>query len=245
MERVFGRVGATINISQDEASYARTVLRVSEDRIRVIHNPVDTSAFIPANAEQKVEARSLLGLPGGALVLGAIGRLSFQKNPQLLYRAVTPILRSRPDAVLLHVGQGELQSELRSLADELGISSHVVRIPYLNKPISFYHAIDGLIVTSRYEAGWPIVVLEAMSCNLPLIVSDAPGTSDIAQGGLSHCWVAASESVGEFIDALEAWLADRPNIRASNHREIAMARFSAERCYGALLHEYQKSLERG
>lgn len=206
----------------------------------MIHNPVDTGVFIPANAEQKVEARALLGLPPDALVLGAIGRCSFQKNPQLLYRAAAPVLKARSDLVLLHVGQGELEDELRRLADELGIYSRIVRNVYLNKPVSFYHAVDAMIVTSRYEAGWPIVVLEAFSCDLPVIVSEASGTSDIRRGGLSHCWPAASENVVQFTSAIEAWLADRAKIRTINHREIALSHFSTERWYGALLEEYRK-----
>lgn len=242
LERLFGKIGATINISADEAAFARKVLGVPDERIRVIHNPVDAAIFVPANAEQKAKARAVLGLPQDALVLGAIGRLSFQKNPQLLYRAAAPVLKVRSNVVLLHVGQGELEDELRRLADELGINSRIVRNAYLNKPVSFYHAVDALIVTSRYEAGWPVVVLEAISCDLPVIVSEAPGTSDIRRGGLSHCWSAPSENIAEFTRAIEAWLADREITRTMNHRETALSRFSTERCYGALLEEYKKSV---
>ncbi len=241
VERVFGRVGTTINISKDEADFGRRVLRIAPSRVRTIHNPVDASVFKPVDEKAKADCRRKLGLPETAVVLGTIGRLSFQKDPQTLYRALAPALRQRSDLVLCHVGQGELEGTLHSLAEELGIAGQIVRPLYLNEPAVFYQAIDGLIMTSRYEAGWPIAVLEALAAGLPLVVSEAPGTSDIAAAGLSHCWTARSGDVGGFTKAIESWLGDRARPRACNHRQVAIERFSPEKAYGAILAEYRRA----
>ena len=108
LEKIFGTIGTTINISQDETAFARTTLGVPAERIRVIHNPVDTAAFAPADAAARRQRRVELGLPAEAVVLGFIGRSSFQKDPQSLYRAVAPVLAAQPALRLFHVGQGEL-----------------------------------------------------------------------------------------------------------------------------------------
>ena len=241
VERLFGRVGTTLNISNDEAAFATGTLKIPRGKIRVIHNPVDTAVFRPATPEERRQRRAVLGLPEDAVVLGALGRLSFQKDPQTLYRAIAPVLRARKDVLLCHCGQGELDGELQLLARELGIAERVVRKAYFDEPAGFYQALDGFAVTSRYEAGWPIVVLEALATDLPLIVSDAPGTTDIGAAGLSHCWTAPAGQVAHFSAALEAWLADRPAGRSSNHRPTAIERFSPAKAFGGILAAYRQA----
>jgi len=241
VEQIFGRVGTTINISNDEAAFATGPLKIPRENIRIIHNPVDTAVFRPATPEERRQRRSALGFPEDAVVLGALGRLSFQKDPQTLYRAIAPVLRARKDIVLCHCGQGELDGELGLLSRELGIEDRIVRKAYFDEPAAFYQALDGFALTSRYEAGWPIVVLEALATDLPLIVSDAPGTTAIGAAGLSHCWTAPAGEVASFTAAVEFWLADRPAGRPSNHRQTAIERFSPVIAYGAVLDAYREA----
>ena len=241
VERLFGRVGTTITISNDEAAFATGTLKIPRANIRVIHNPVDTAVFRPATPEERRQCRAALGFPEDAVVLGALGRLSFQKDPQTLYRAIAPVLRARKDVLLCHCGQGELDGELQRLARELGIADRIVRKAYFDEPAAFYQALDGFVLTSRYEAGWPIVLLEALATDLPLIVSDAPGTTGIGAAGLSHCWTAPAEQVEQFTAALESWLADRPAGRPSNHRRTAIERFSPAKAFGAVLEAYRQA----
>ena len=78
----------------------------------------------------------------------------------------------------------------------LGIKDRIIRRTYLSEPLSFYRAIDGLILTSRYE-GLSFAVLEALACDLPVILTEAPGNG-AAIGGLKvvteSAWFAARPS---------------------------------------------------
>src|SRR5690606_38409351 len=96
------------------------------------------------------------------------------------------------------LGDGELSEHLKGLAAELQIEAQVRFCGYAEDPLAFYHAFDALVMTSRYEAGWPIVILEALACDLPVVSSRAPGTHDIDQAGLSHCWTADAGDVAGF-----------------------------------------------
>ena len=244
VESVLARRGTTINISHDEAAFARARLKVPESRQRVIHNPVRTDKFQPASAEVKAAARRAFDVPEGAVVIGTVGRMSFQKDPQTLYRAIAPLLRRRADLVFMHLGEGELEGELKQLSAALMIEPQVRLAGYAENPLVFYHALDALAMTSRYEAGWPIVILEALACGLPIVSSRAPGTADIDQAGLSHCWSAPAGDVAGFEAALTALIEDLPQGRPSNHRELALTRFSPEACYGAVLGEYRDAVAR-
>jgi glycosyltransferase involved in cell wall biosynthesis len=241
IESLLARRGTTINISRDEAAFARDRLGVPATRQRVIHNPVRTDRFRPGTPEEKRAARVALNVPPDALAVGTVGRMTFQKDPETLYRAIAPLLRRRPDLFLLHLGEGELHDELKSLCAALKIDRQVRFSGYAEDPLAFYHSLDALAMTSRYEAGWPIVTLEGLACGLPIVSSRAPGTADIDKAGLSHCWTAEAGDLEGFEAAISALLEDLPKQRPSNHRELALRRFSPEACYGAVLDEYESA----
>ena len=170
--------------------------------------------------------------------MGSLGRLAFQKNPQMLYRAVAPVLKKRPEMILFHIGRGELDEELKALARELGIEGQLIRREYLTNPAGFYQSLEAYLLPSRYE-GLPISVLEALATDTPVILTDVPGSAEFGTLGLSHCWMSPTEDAGRFAEAIEAWLADLPRERERNHRKIAVERYSPEKGYGAMLDAYR------
>lgn len=242
IEAVCGRIGGSINISADESAFATQRLRIPPRRIHVIHNPVDTARFRPPTADERAAIRARFKIPADARVLGSVGRLSFQKDPATMYRAVAEAMRKHERLWFCQVGRGEMESELAALAAQLGMTSRMVSIPYLESPAEIYRAFDAFILTSRYEAGWPFVVLEAMASDLPVIVTAAPGTSNISRGGLSHCWTAGCGDVNGFAAAIDAWLLDAASGRPINHRQVAEERFSIAVLFGAVLELYEKGV---
>lgn len=242
VETVLGRIGTTINLSAGEKAFARNSLKIPPQRLRLIANPVDCLRFRPADAETRQQIRSALGVPADAILLGSVGRLAFQKDPLTLYQAFAQACKSRPDLWLYHLGDGELSGECAALADQLGIRSRIIRQTYLSEPLAFYQALDGMILTSRYE-GLSFAVLEALACDLPVILSQVPGNNDFTEMGLSHCWSAAKEDVQGFASVIEQWARDREQVRPSNHRQIAESKFSQEACFGAVVREYENSAE--
>ncbi len=238
IERLFGKIGTTVSCSVDERRFAVHQLGIPETRLRVLFNSVDRSRFRRADAEMRAAARRAAGVPEEAVVLGSLGRLCFQKDPQTLYRAAAPVLRQHRELHLLHLGRGELEPEIAALAAQLGIGNRVTRLPFLAEPEKFFAACDAFILPSRYE-GLPVAAIEALACDLPLILSTGPGFSDFPKLGLSHCWSAPPEDADGFARAIEAWIADRTASRPSNHRELAAVHFDPERCIDHLLAIYR------
>ena len=243
IETVLGRIGTTINLSEGERAFARDSLKISQARLRLIANPVDCLRFRPADAAKRKEIRAALGVPANAILLGSVGRLAFQKDPITLYHAFAKACQKRPELWLYHLGEGELSAECAALADQLGIRSRIVRQTYLSEPLSFYQALDGMILTSRYE-GLSFAVLEALACDLPVILSQVPGNNDFTEMGLSHCWTAGKEDADGFAEVIGQWAHDCGLGRVSNHRQIAETRFSQEACFGAIAWEYEQKVAR-
>jgi glycosyltransferase involved in cell wall biosynthesis len=245
IEGVLGRIANTIVVSADEAAFARQRLRIPASRLHLIPNGVDLDLFSPASAAEKARLRAEFGLPADTLVLGCMGRASEQKDPITLYRAFAKAAAKRPVA-LLHVGKGELDGTLDQIVSESGLGGAVFRLPSTSAPVSFYRALDGFILTSRYE-GLSLAVLEALAVNLPLILSDAPGNRDLFLQPLSHGWRAAAGDVDGFAHAIVDWH-DRLRAGTStpvNHRRIAREHFDVrERC-GAVVRLYRALVGRG
>ncbi|GAT34892.1 glycosyltransferase [Terrimicrobium sacchariphilum] len=237
VERLLWRKALTINVSQEEADFATGTLGVSERRLRVIPNGVDTRRFRSFTAAEKVAWRLERKMPEDAVVLGTVGRFSFQKNPETLVRAVLNVLPRHPRLHFFAVGTGELVEVCEQMVRTSSVADRFHRIDYLSDTAPFYGAIDGFALASRYE-GLSIAVLEALSAGLPIILTDVPGNRTFLHKGLTHAWGAAACDVAGLEAAIEGWLADHAANRASNHRAIADHDFSLDSSYGHILQEY-------
>jgi glycosyltransferase involved in cell wall biosynthesis len=237
IERALGQIGQSIVLSAGEQNFAENTLCIPRSKLKLIPNPVDTKRFAPTTVEARSAIRAELGVPEGAKLLGSVGRLAFQKDPLTLYRSFAAALQKVPDLWLYHLGDGELTAECESLARELAITDRIIRRTYLSEPVSFYQVIDGMILTSRYE-GLSFAVLEALACDVPVLLTEVPGNLDFLGMGLSHAWAAPKEAPIEIAKAIERWADDLSAPRAKNHRQIAENSFSQAACFGAIVSAY-------
>ncbi len=244
LERMLAPLGITINISEDEAGFAREVLGVRVPA-PIIPNPVREEHFLPASLDQKKAARQVLGLPEEGIIIGSSGRLVFQKDPMIALKALEPLFRTNPDLYFTDLGEGKLRRELDQEAHLAGVSSKILRLSYLEEALPFYHALDGFLLTSRYEAGIPFVLLEAASCGLPMVTTLSPGMGALESLGFSHCWIADLDNLEALTKGLSAMIAlirNHPAGVLTNHRSIVEKRFSHEACYAPVLAQYRKAL---
>jgi glycosyltransferase involved in cell wall biosynthesis len=237
IETALSRVGSTIVVSGDEARFAVRKLGLQPNRLKLIRNGVDTDRFVPASPEEKLRLRDSFGVPRGRVLLGAMSRMSLQKDPITMYRAFAAACREDPDLHLLHVGTGELEGDVERIVAAAGIESRVTRVRYLSDPTGFYKAIDGFVLTSHYE-GLSLAILEAMSVGSPLILSRAMGNIDLLELPLSHTWAASPGDVPGFQRAFLAFRERHRQGVPSNHREMAIGRFEFRSTLGQVLSYY-------
>lgn len=124
------------------------------------------------------EVRSELGWSPEQLVIGAVNRLSPQKDPCTLVRAAAQALRERRDARLLVVGDGPLRAEVEALVVELGIGDQVVLTGLRHDVPRLLTAMDVFVSASRWE-GLPRTVLQAMATGVPVVATAADGVVDV------------------------------------------------------------------
>ncbi len=124
--------------------------------------------------------------PGGAplerCVVG-LGRLSAEKGFDLLLRAFALLAPEHPRWHLLIVGEGPARTELEALRAELGLEGRI-HLPGARREVYGLLSRAGLVaMPSRYE-GFPLVLVEAMSCGAPVVATACTtAVAEISRGG--------------------------------------------------------------
>jgi glycosyltransferase involved in cell wall biosynthesis len=153
-----------IAVSSEERDVA-CKLGMSQAKVAVVPNGIEAGRHA-----DRQSIRRQLDLAADEVVVGYVGRMVPQKNPELLLNAFAGVVPGNPKAVLVLVGDGPLMSQVRSRIDELGIADRV-RLLGARPGRALMPAFDVFVLPSRYE-GFPYVALEAMDAGLPLIATD-------------------------------------------------------------------------
>ncbi|MCM3874372.1 MAG: glycosyltransferase [Pyrinomonadaceae bacterium] len=121
------------------------------------------------------------GNGAGAVRILFAGRLTEEKRADRFLRTLRMIVKERPDLTLTAriAGDGPLRKDLERLAAQLGLGrDHVEFLGELKDVQPFYYKSDFLMLTSDWE-GTPNVLLEAMACGLPAVVTRVGGVPEI------------------------------------------------------------------
>jgi glycosyltransferase involved in cell wall biosynthesis len=168
------------------------------------------------------------GLPVGAPLLLAVGRLIAQKDHGTLLRAFARVHARHPEARLAILGSGPLEEATRSLMRELGLDD-VVILPGRQEPREWLARADVFVHTSRWE-GFGIVLLEAMLASLPIVATSVSAVPEIVVDGETGILLGEGD-VEALAAALEELLAepDRAQRLGAAGLERARSEFSVGR----------------
>lgn len=172
IQALITKLGYNKIISVDSASSGKIeALGIPKEKIATIPCGVDTKKFFPIPKKGKNPKTIFL----------FVGRLAKVKDLPTLLRAAKIAQDKNLPAEFWIAGEGEQEKELKSFANENKLEN--VRllgaIPH-DKIAEVYQKADFFILPSLSE-GNPLVILEAMACGLPIIVSDAPSLSALSQ----------------------------------------------------------------
>nr|WP_276514338.1 glycosyltransferase [Actinomadura citrea] len=180
---------------------------------------VDVDAYATAPGS-RAQARRRLGLPLGVKVVGSVGRLTFQKGPEIFARAIARL----PDDVFgLWVGGGPMADEVDGLTARLGIGERMRWLGHRGDVADVLPAFDVMAMASRWE-GLPCVLVEAIGAGIPLVATAVPSNQDLVLAGETGMLVPPEEPDG-LAAAVSALLND-PSA-AARMAERARARVGA------------------
>jgi glycosyltransferase involved in cell wall biosynthesis len=215
---------AYVAVSEETAASARAGRFVDDRKLAVIRNGIDLSRFDPARPARR-EVRQELGIPEGAFVVGTVGRVVSDKHHALLVEAMRPLCRA--GAHLVIVGDGELLGGLRAEVAALPERDAFHLLGTRRDAPRLMAGLDVFCMSSRNE-GLPLVILEAMASELPLVSTAVGGIPNVVSDGETGLLVRSDDAA-----ALTAALLRVRDDRALAARLAAAGRSLALREYAS------------
>jgi glycosyltransferase involved in cell wall biosynthesis len=202
-----------VGVSKLSSSYLIQNFGIAESRIETIPNGLP-----PKSVDRNPKALES-GLPfslfGGSqrqpLILN-VATINMHKGHAYLIRAMQEVIRVRPEAKLLCLGQITDQSLERKLNKEIilrGLQASVFIVGHSPNPSAYFEQADIFVLPSLIE-GWSMAMLEAMQHNLPLILSETGGAEEALDAGAVGLMVenATGESSSLTHEKLQAFASD-------------------------------------
>lgn len=199
-------------------------------RGNLILNGIDVNDF-SYDPEAGRAIRAQLGL-GDRLVLGHAGHLAEVKNQTFLLELMPALLKRKPGAMLLLLGEGNDRPMLEAKIRELDLERNVILTGNVTNVPDYLSAMDVFVFPSLFE-GMPLSILEVQANGLPCVISDrVPG--DVFLTDLIHP-LSLFAPQDAWIDAI---LAGRRKESLSYAAELAASGFSVETAMEKVYHIY-------
>ena len=147
-----------------------------EENVKMIHNAVDYEKF-RFNPVKREELRKELHIED-TLVSGNVGRFTNQKNHTFLIDIFYEIYQRNKNVVLMLVGIGEKEQEIRDKVQNLGLENNVKFMGFCNNTNELFWCMDVFLLPSLYE-GLPVVGVEAQCTGLPCFMSKDVITDEV------------------------------------------------------------------
>ncbi len=181
LRHVISRASKLIAVSDSLKVDVADKLEAAPNKTVVVGNGVDLKKFFP---EDKLAARTRLGIPDDAQVLIGVGGLVELKGFHRIIAELPELLKVLPKLKFLVVGggttQGNMLPQLKAQVQQLGLESVVTFCgPQAPNDLRWYLSASDLFVSATAYEGWANVLLEAMACGLPVVTTRVGGNSQV------------------------------------------------------------------
>ena len=185
------------------------------NKVVTIYNPV--TIFVDGSSECKSKR------------VIAVGRLDYQKGFDYLIKAWKQIYKEYPDWKLDIYGDGPLRKELEVQIKDNGLS-HVLHLQGVSSNIVKEYQNHSFIVSSSRAEGFPLVLIEASACGLPIVSFDCPsGPSEIVEHGGNGFLVSPVGNIDAMANRVMQLMADKSLRQKMGRRSLELSqRFKLE-----------------
>lgn len=171
----------------------------------ILNNAIDTKKFIFNNDIRDKKRKEFL--IEGKFVIGHVGRFHPQKNHEFLIDIFKEVHDKNDNAILLLVGEGDLQESIQKKVYNLGLDNNVIFTGVRSDIPELFQAMDMFVFPSLYE-GLGIVLIEAQASGLPCVVAntipeEALITDNVKQVSLTGSPKVWTEAILKPVDSYE------------------------------------------
>lgn len=206
----FNFQSSAIAVSEDVAQSIKLNINPSI-HVNTILNGINTEKF-SRNLPVGQKIRADLGIASDTIVIGSLGVFRTQKRLNAWLETFAIVSKKNPNVRGILVGDGPLKQDIILQIKELGLDDMVFLPGIQTNANDWYAAIDIFMMSSEFE-GLPLALLEAMSCECAVVVTNAGGICEVVDDGLNGLivdvdqWACLAKKV--------QFLLDNPAIRVS------------------------------
>jgi len=142
---------------------------MSKSNFHIMNNAIDARSFT-FDEKKRIGIRKELNIEN-KFVVGNVARFCYQKNHEFLILIFTEIKKLCPDSILLLIGRGELEADVKKLVASKNLTDSVIFLGVRNDVPDLLNAMDVFLLPSRFE-GLPVTLVEVQANGLSAFVSD-------------------------------------------------------------------------
>ncbi len=221
-------------------------LGISHSKLSVLGNGVDLGRFSPGQArpQARAEIRAELGIDNDTVVIGAVGRLVWEKGYGAVFDAAERLRDENCVFVVVGPSEPDKDGAVDSDAIERAKAAGVKFLGSRDDMVDVYSAFDIYTLASHRE-GFPRSAMEASAMGLPIVATDIRGCRQVVAPGVTGELVAPRDAAA-LTDALRRLVrdTDRRMVQGAAARERAMERFDDREVIARTLRTYDCLLSR-
>jgi len=163
--------------TKSDVEEARAFNIGKEKQYYLIGNGINLQPFLTYNEARAKDVKRKLAMHNKKVV-GTVGRVSAQKNPQGFVKIAREVLAEKDNVLFIFVGGGELLRDMQKLVGKLRLANNIIFTGVRDDVPEIVANFDIFVLPSLWE-GMPRSVLEAMAMSKPVVVHDISGISEI------------------------------------------------------------------
>lgn len=148
-----------------------------QQQIATLYNRINVQQVREAQISRQA-ARDYLKVPQECYIFSNVGRLHPDKDQKTLIDAFAQVSDKLPNALLMILGKGRLETDLKQQVKELNLLDKVIFTGLVPNAVNYYRAFDSFILSSDYEP-FGMVLLEAIIADVPVISTNVGGAKEI------------------------------------------------------------------
>lgn len=171
------KVDIVYTLNESMRKYFSHQAGISEDRILIIPNGIDT-AENNCSQDEIESPRKKYGIKSEDIVIGFVGRMDEVKNLPLLVRSFSRVKSKISNVKLLLIGSGPEEKRIRELVAELLLTDSVIFTGWVEAPNQYYQIMDIYVQPSFFE-GMSNSIACAMLNQIPVVATNVGGNPDL------------------------------------------------------------------
>jgi len=244
---IYNRVTLALAISRVIKKNLVDTCPLSEDKIELLHNGVDTKKFHP-EIISKDKVRNEFSISKNEIVIGMLARFSWGKGHEEFLFAAKELLPKYSNLKFMIVGEpsrgeDEYAAKIKNLTKEYGIENKIIFAGFRKDTPEVLAAMDIFAFPSHSEA-FGIALAEALSMGIPSVCSDSDGVLDIAVNGVTS-YLFQKQNGKDLADKIEM-LIKSPETRkifGEASRKRAVDNFDIELLTDKVINIYNRLLD--